>query len=54
MEYLGLVAVEPRDVFTIPNWRFPTQQVCDQCGAVLPRSRQGGQHADWHEQQMKR
>lgn len=53
MQYLGLVAIEPRDGFTIPNRRFPNQQMCDECGAMVPPSRQE-QHIAWHDQHVRR
>lgn len=53
MQYLGLVAVQAREGFTIPNKSFPALQVCDQCGAVVPRSSQE-KHTSWHQQQQHR
>lgn len=52
MQYLGLVAVEPREGYAIPNRRFPARQVCNECGALVPPSRQA-QHTDWHLQHAR-
>lgn len=53
MQYLGLVGIEPREGYAIPNRRFPTQQVCDECGALVPPSRQA-HHTAWHLQHVQR
>ena len=47
LQYLGLAAVPPQDGYTLPDRRFPRQQVCSECGAVVPPSRQD-QHTRWH------